>query len=266
MRVSSILSVCGALGALLGAAPAQAFHHHGQFQGNADGRDQVPGSGQLYYTGSRRDLGLRCSSCHVDAPGRIRAGVDFSPALGAADQYAPGTSYSVTVTMTGETRGLSGCRVEPSGPLPNRNGFTAMLTDGSGQPVGTLASESGARDCGNRVVNTTETSVVFGDCEAAVGAQSGARSLTSWTFRWTAPPPGTGSLDLWLGVVDGDCAFDSYDDDVFELTMPLAEGSAALPPTLRSPTRGALAARRLCTPAVPPRRRRFIRSDRRAAA
>jgi len=227
MRTTAILSLLAAT--LLAPAGARAFHHHGQFQAFADGREEVPGSGQLYYTGSRRDLGLRCSSCHVEAPGRIRATVDFAPSL-AGGRWSPDASYTVTVTMTGENRGTTGC-----GTTPNRNGITAMVTDRSGFPVGQHAPDAGGRRCGSRFVSPSagQTTAVFGDCDGVVGVQ-GNGTLTRWQFTWRAPSAGAGELTLWLGVVDGDCAFDSYRDDVYETSMSFREmASAWLVPLLR---------------------------------
>ena len=202
-------------------ATAHAFHHHGEYQAFADGREMVPGSGQLYYTGSRRDLGLRCNSCHVEAPGRIRATTEFSPALGAGNSYTPGRRYTVTVTMSGENAGLSGC-----GMTPNRNGITAMFVDGTGFPVGTVSPDEGGRRCGSRFVtpSATQSTVVFGDCDAVVGAQGAPGSLDRWDFDWQAPPAGGGEVVMWLGVVDGDCTFDTYNDDVYETRLTLPEG------------------------------------------
>ena len=234
----------------LSPASASAFHHHNQFQSAADGREMVPGSGGLYYTGSRRDLGLRCAHCHVEAEGRIRADVSFTPSVDAG--WMPGATYRVRVTMSGETKGLSGC----APMIPNRNGMAAMLVGPGGFPVGQVSGDQNGRQCGSRFpsVSGTQTTVVFGDCEGAVGVQDGARSLTSWQFDWRAPSAGAGQVALWLGVVDGDCVFDSYRDDVYETRVDVPEGSGArLVPSPSSSPGVTLAAR---AAALPPRRLR----------
>lgn len=227
----------------------RAFHHHGQFQEAADGRAAVPGSGGLYYTGSRRDLGLRCTHCHVEAPGRIRADVSFTP--DASTGWTPGTTYRVTVTMTGESAGLSGC-----GMIPNRNGITATIVGPGGSPVGELSPDADGRRCGNRFppVGGSQTTVVFGDCEGVVGVQDGTRSLDTWRFDWRAPSAGAGDATLWLGVVDGSCDFTSYDDDVYEtrIDVPEASSAALLPAKHPRDLRLARGERH----ALPPRRRR----------
>jgi hypothetical protein len=235
------------------AGEARAFHHHQQYQSPADGRSTVPGSGGLYYTGSRRDLGLRCSHCHVEAEGRIRANVTFSPSV--ATGWTPGETYRVSVTMTGESKGLSGC----APMLPNRNGIAAMVVGRSGFPAGQVSPDRDTRRCGSSSppVATDQTTVVFGDCDAAVGAQGNvgtAGSLDTWRFDWRAPSAGAGDVSLWLGVVDGDCGFDSYNDDVYETRVAVAEGgSAALAPPAPAPEAFALGSRRAALPAPPPR-------------
>lgn len=246
----TITSLALAIAALALAVPvAHAFHHHGQFQEYADGRAETPGSGGLYYTGSRRDLGLRCSACHVEAPGAIRADVTFSPAL-SGGRYVPGATYRIAVAMTGESRGLTEC----SSPMVNRNGITAMIVGPSGFPVGEIGPDQDARRCGVRFppVGATQTTAVFGDCEAAVGVQD-TRALTRWEMSWRAPSAGSGEATLWLGVVDGDCMFDSYRDDVLETRIAIPEGSTAALLRERAPARSFAIARR--EPALPARRR-----------
>jgi hypothetical protein len=232
------------------ASPAHAFHHHGQFQEPADGRVETPGSGGLYYTGSRRDLGLRCSACHVEAPGRVRADVVFSPSLDAG-RYAPARRYEVTVTMRGESKGITEC----TAPLVNRNAIAAMFTGRDGFPIGRLSPDGGSRSCGGGPsFSAPSTTVVFGDCEGVVGGQD-SRALTTWRFSWDAPPAGAGEVAFWLGLVDGNCVFDSYDDDVYETSMPMGEGSMALriDPRLEHESSRALAFERVV--ALPPRKR-----------
>jgi hypothetical protein len=241
-----------ALIVLMLASPAHAFHHHGQFQEPADGRVEVPGSGGLYYTGSRRDLGLRCSSCHVEAPGRVRADVTFSPAL-TAGRYAPAQRYEVTVTMRGESMGIAAC----TAPLVNRNAMSAMFTGRDGFPIGRLSPDRGSPACGSMSpsFSAPQTTVVFGDCDGVVGGQD-SRALTTWRFFWDAPPAGAGEVGFWLGVVDGNCVFDSYDDDVYETSMPMGEGSMAFRFDLeieRESSRGVVVLDRVI--ALPPRKR-----------
>ena len=249
MRTTTLF-VVSILSMALAPPEAQAFHHHNQFQSAADGREMVPGSGGLYYTGSRQDLGLRCAHCHVEAEGRIRADVSFTPSVGAG--WMPGATYRVRVTMTGETRGLSGC----APMIPNRNGIGAMVVGPDGYPVGQVSGDQNGRQCGARfpAVSGTQTTAVFGDCNGVVGVQDGARSLTSWEFDWRAPTAGAGGVTLWLGVVDGDCVFDSYRDDVYETRVDVREGtSAALAPR---PSPDATFALRARSAALPPRRLR----------
>lgn len=233
--------ILASLGALLFVGEARAFHFHNQFHSAADGREEVPGSGFLYYTGSPRDWGLRCSACHVEAPQDIGADVTFSPML-SGGSYVPSTDYVVTIRMTGERFGLSGCPVEGGNVTPNRNAVVATFSAADGAPRGQLSNDDGNRNCGSNIVDGCGTStLVMGDCNGVVGTQCGLTSRDTWTFRWRAPGSGSGTVRFDFGIVDGNCRFDSYDDDVFEDTITIGEGamSACVDRRLHRPSRRA---------------------------
>jgi hypothetical protein len=67
------------------------------------------------------------------------------------------------------------------------------------------------------------TTYVYGDCHGVLFVPK--VNTVSWTFSWTAPPPGAGELTIYYGVVDGDAhGKSSLGDDVKMGTIKLAEG------------------------------------------
>ncbi|MBK7174496.1 MAG: hypothetical protein IPH84_14980 [Bacteroidales bacterium] len=116
-----------------------------------------------YYSGSPGD-GHDCSSCHGNA----------SPATGwitsniPASGYIPGTTYQVTATNSGSGSGKYGFELSPQ--------------NNAGQLLGTLAPGTNSKLVGSGKWITHSTS---------------STSVTSWTFNWTAPVAGTGSVTFY---------------------------------------------------------------------
>src|SRR5262249_20564065 len=87
-------------------------------------------------------------------------------------------------------------------------------------------------------MNITGTTLTAGDCHAIFSRS--VENQTSWTFSWTAPPTGSGSITMFYGIVNGNCDMTSLNDDVKVGNMRLGEAMAfATPP--RGSNRGALA-------------------------
>jgi hypothetical protein len=191
----------------------------------------VPGGGGIYGTGGARDYNITCASCHVNdkqQQGKIDGKLTFNPPLGAGDSYRPGTQYTIGVALVGEHLGLSGCGPYVDG---NINQFGASIEDAAGKSVGVLASDSGqsSASCPAAAPMTSSgTTLLYGDCHAIVSR--GGKTMvntTSWSFTWSAPAAGTGPVTISWGVVDGDCAMDSFGDDVKTGSTKLTEGTAA---------------------------------------
>jgi hypothetical protein len=180
----------------------------------------LPGAGGLIATGGTSDHNITCAACHIKAEGRIGVTFTPSPAWSLANNvaaYAPGQTYAITVKLTGEHLGQSGCSPYVNG---NINGFGAAFESDAGKPAGTLASDSGqtAANCPQANPQAMSgTTLTYGDCHAIVSlADKTLAGTTSWTFRWTAPPAGTGPVTLFYGAVDGDCMMDSFNVDMYQ--------------------------------------------------
>jgi Reeler domain len=195
LAIVSGLLLCLASGAL--ASSAQAFHTGALFAA-APG---AGGGGGYFYTGSPRERGWTCSSCHVDPARALRVSITSVEGLFSSRRYTPDTTYTVTVRMENETLGLGASR-------SNFNGMALTVLDGEGSPAGTLGGFDAARFFARGTSILASSSTVVGE--------------TEWTFTWTAPPGGTGRVTFYLGVVDGDGAgsgptetlTDPFGDDV----------------------------------------------------
>ena len=209
-----------AIGGLAVARGLQAFPR------SADWRDDPSqgahaGAGDIWSTGSVRDRGIACLHCHVDdarQQGMIAVEISYDPPLSAGN-YAPGTAYTVTVALLGEHLGLSD-------QASDTNGFAATYEDVNGNELGALQADLSDGCPAETPVHgdafAPGTTYTYGDCHAI--ASLGKPGLTSWTYRWTAPAAGSGTVYAYHGVVDGDADRRSLGDDVKMDRAELAEG------------------------------------------
>jgi hypothetical protein len=116
-----------------------------------------------YYTGSPGD-GHSCASCHGSASsvnGWITSNI---PAAG----YIPGTAYQITASNSVSGSGKYGFEVSPQTT--------------SGTLLGTLTAGTNSKVVGSGKWVTQSTA---------------SNNVTSWTFTWTAPAAGTGSVTFY---------------------------------------------------------------------
>jgi hypothetical protein len=182
----------------------------------------TPGGGNIWGTGSRHDEGARCADCHSGGAGTIGLQFQFSPPLGSQNgspAYAAGQTYAVTATMTGG-------HVKLDWGTEVMNGFGAAFETASGAVAGRLLSDSYgtlASPCASTQpsLNSTGTTVTYGDCHAV--AHRNRRGLSSWSFTWTAPAAGAGPVTLYWGTVNSNGMDDSNQDDAQAGTLLLQE-------------------------------------------
>jgi hypothetical protein len=121
------------------------------------------------YSGSPAD-GQTCANCHggtaTTATNNLTTNV---PTAG----YTPGQSYTVTVTITGTSA---------------RKGFEVSPQNSSGMMLGTIASGSGSMIVGTKYVTHTSAKTA---------------NPSTWTFTWTAPAKGTGTVSIYGAFVNG---------------------------------------------------------------
>jgi hypothetical protein len=117
------------------------------------------------YTGSPGDGGNNCTSCHGGSP-TTSAGWITSNIPGSG--YVAGTTYQITATNSLTGSGKFGFEISPQ--------------NASGTLLGTLAAGTNSQLIGSgKYITHTNASP----------------SISTWTFNWTAPAAGTGTVTFY---------------------------------------------------------------------
>ena len=153
-------------------------------------------------TGSPGD-GSNCTSCHggsaVTVTGWITTNI---PTQG----YTGGTSYTLTVTATGT----------------GKKGFELSPQNVAGAQLGVLAAGTGSKLVGGTKYVT----------HTSAGPSSGT---STWSFTWTAPAAGTGTVNLYAAIVVGEPNTKLCMLPVSEYALtPLGVVASATPSTINS--------------------------------
>ena len=123
-------------------------------------------------TGSPSDIS-NCMGCHSDAG--AGDGADISTNI-PNDGYIPGSTYSITVSSSGNLFGV--------------NGFEFTCEDNTNNKVGNFS-----------LTNSSLTQFV-NNSNAVTHTPSG-NSSSSWSFDWIAPPSGTGDITFYAAIIQG---------------------------------------------------------------
>ncbi len=118
----------------------------------------------------------------------------------APSGYIPGGIYTITVSIT--QAGIS------------KWGFECSPQDGGGNVIGTLA-----------ITNSTQTQLLSGTyvTHKSAGNTSTTAGFKSWSFRWTAPSVGTGSVPFYASVMAANGNGNDAGDLVFKDTYTVYE-------------------------------------------
>ena len=118
----------------------------------------------------------------------------------APSGYIPGGIYTITVSIT--QAGIS------------KWGFECSPQDGGGNVIGTLA-----------ITNSTETKLLSGTyiTHKTAGTTGTTSGTKSWSFRWTAPVAGTGSVPFYASVMAANGNGNDAGDLVFKDTYMVFE-------------------------------------------
>ena len=151
-------------------------------------------------TGSPGD-GSNCTSCHGGTPVNVTGWITTNiPTQG----YTGGSSYTITVTATGT----------------GKKGFELSPQNVAGAQLGVLAAGTGSKLVGGTKYVT----------HSSAGPSSGT---STWSFTWTAPAAGTGTVNLYAAIVVAEpntklemLAVPEY------LVLPLAVVATANPSTI----------------------------------
>jgi hypothetical protein len=156
-----------------------------------------PSGSPAGYTGSPGD-GQHCQSCHGGNNSTVNGWITSNiPSQG----YTPGTTYTITATASGT----------------GKKGFEVSPQSQSGAQLGTLAAGTGSHLVGGSKYVTQNSSGASG-------------STVSWTFSWTAPPAGTGSVVFYGAFTVGKPNTRLSTLEVQEnVALPLAVTAVAVP-------------------------------------
>lgn len=155
-----------------------------------------------------------CTQCHSTFP--LNSGAGAISLGGFPEEYIPGESYDVTVTLTD--------------PEALRWGFELTLLDGAGDSAGaitvtdggTQASSSGTRDYLKH--NSS-------------GTYPGTDGSASWQFTWQAPAEGAGDLMLYVAGNAANNNFNTLGDYIYNTSFASTEltgvGVGDLPVAMR---------------------------------
>ena len=141
--------------------------------------------------------GFTCKSCHsgpvpIFLPGMISSNI---PASG----YVPGNTYTVTASIVR--------------PGHIKFGFEVSPQDSSGVMLGTMA-----------ILDTTAQLVgSSNDYITHTSAGTGGAGNKSWSFSWTAPASGTGSVPFYGACLAANANGQSSGDTVFLSTLLVNE-------------------------------------------
>ncbi len=130
---------------------------------SGDEQSDYQGGSPAGYTGSPGD-GHNCVACHGGSASTVSGWItsDIPP-----EGYTPGTTYSITVTVSGS----------------GKKGFEVSPQDQSGAQLGTLIAGTGSK--------------LVGGTKYVTQVSSPSANPSTWTFGWTAPLAGTGTVTIY---------------------------------------------------------------------
>ena len=116
-----------------------------------------------------------CTNCHAGTPTAVTGWITSNiPASG----YIPGTTYTITGTITSAGRTIFGFEISPQSP--------------NGALVGSLI-----------ITNATATKVVSLKYVTHTQAGNSGTNTRSWSFDWTAPATGVGPVTFYGSFLGG---------------------------------------------------------------
>lgn len=149
------------------------------------------------YTGSPFDA-KTCKSCHAGPAAIVQAGWITSNVSDSG--YVPGTTYTITATITR--------------PGHSKFGFEASPQSNTGALLGTLVKTSTQTQIvGTKYITHTSTGT------------TGSGGIKTWTFDWTAPAQGTGSVTFYGAFNASNSNGSSSGDTTFTSTLTLLENT-----------------------------------------
>ena len=118
---------------------------------------------------------VNCTDCHSGTATTVTGWITSNiPASG----YVPGTTYTITGTVTSSGKTIFGFEISPQNP--------------NGVLVGSLT-----------ITNTTATKIVSSKYVTHTQAGTAGTNTKSWSFNWTAPATGVGAVTFYGSFLGG---------------------------------------------------------------
>jgi hypothetical protein len=140
-----------------------------------------------------------CTNCHT---GVLNSG-SGSVGLSAPPEYTPGDTLDLSVSLANVGQ--------------SRWGFEITALDASDQPAGQFLIS----DATNTQMNIDNRQYVF---HTSTGTYDGtADASPGWTFRWVAPPQGSGTVTFWLAGLASNSSNNTSGDSTYTTSEQVNE-------------------------------------------
>ena len=174
-------------------------------------------NGKAGKTGSPSEL--TCRDCHSDFAANSGGGSIAISNVGMTNwQYTPGQTYAITVTVAKSGMGMFGLGVECL-TTANANAGTFVITNAASTQLKSAT-----------VSGVSRVNVVH-QLNGGVAANSKA-----FTFNWTAPAAGTGTVKFYYAGIAADNSGDEAGDYVYNGSQTVTENSCTPPATIPAVT------------------------------
>lgn len=173
--------------------------------------ENLSDDGRAGYTGSPGESD--CTNCHSSFPVNTGGGsITLQNPGMPANEYVPGQSYTLSVTVTRSSNNLFGFGFEALNSI-NDNAGTLVITDPAATQIKTRV-----------VTGITRRNVVH---QLNAGSMSGSKTFN---FSWTAPASGTGPVNFYFAGVAADGNGNDNNDYVYKSSLTVDEFICSTPP------------------------------------
>jgi large repetitive protein len=155
-----------------------------------------------------------CVNCHGDFAANTGGGSITITNVGMTNwQYTPGQTYPITVTVARTGSSIFGLGLECL-TAANANAGTLAITNAASTQIKTATVSGVVR---NNIVHTLNGGLTA--------------NTKSFTFNWTAPPAGTGTVKFYYAGIAGDNDGGESGDYVYNSSKTVTELSCTTPAT-----------------------------------
>jgi len=144
-----------------------------------------------------------CTSCHGGTAANATAAQAAITSNIPAAGYTPGTVYTITGTVNYTGRSVFGFEISPQNSAGTKLGTI------------TVTSASTTKMVGTKYITQTQAGT------------TGTTGTHTWTFNWTAPAAGSGSVTFWGSFLAANGNGSSSGDQTYKTSYTVAEAVAS---------------------------------------